>query len=97
MARTPNDLTDDEIEECFEGSSSVDLVREILDRTDVYDADNEPPVDEENFAEWFAYGIQGFIDAEEDSEEWQEAWDNNYEWGMNIASNINDLLTEGNE
>lgn len=85
-------ITDDELEYCFEGSSNVDMVREILTKPGVVVEDNV--VDIEQFAEWFAYAIEGFIDAEEGTDDWDEAWDVNFDWGMSIAENINDLLEE---
>lgn len=85
-------ISDDELEDCFEGSTSIDLVREILVKPGVVIGSGI--VDEESFAEWFAYGIEGFIDADEDTDEWTEAWDINFDWGLTIASNINDLLEE---
>lgn len=85
-------ITDDELEDCFEGSSNIDMVREILAKPGVVVGPGI--VDDESFAEWFAYAIEGFIDAEEDTEEWREAWDTNFDWGLSIASNINDLLEE---
>lgn len=92
MMNINEQISDDELEDCFEGSTSIDLVREILVKPGVVIGSGI--VDEESFAEWFAYGIEGFIDADEDTEEWQEAWDINFDWGMSIASNINDLLEE---
>ena len=38
--------------------------------------------------------IEGFIDADDHTPEYDEAWDNNYEWAMTIAENINDKLHE---
>jgi hypothetical protein len=90
------ELDDDELEDCFDGSSDVDMVREILQKSNVVDAESSL-IDCENFANWFAHGVEGFIDEDEESEEWQEAWDNNYEWGMSIANNINDYLEEEDE
>lgn len=87
-------ITDDELEDCFEGSSNIDMVREILNKPGVVIGPGI--VDDESFADWFAYAIEGFIDAEEDTDEWQEAWDVNFDWGLTIASNINDLLEEKN-
>ena len=95
LLRSPTDLTDEEIEECIEGSSDVDMIREIMTMEDVYDEEDSTHLHEENFATRFAYAIEGFIDAENDTPEWQEAWDNNYEWALSIAENINDLLTIG--
>lgn len=88
--RTIHDLTDEELEDCFDGSSSVEMVREIFEKHGVINDDGY--VDEENFAQWFAYGVEGYIDADEDSEAYDEAWSNNYDWGMSIAENINNIL-----
>jgi hypothetical protein len=90
----PHDLTDEEIEECIEGSSDVGLIREIMTMEDVYDEDSTH-VNEENFATRFAYAIEGFIDADEGTPEYDEAWDNNYEWALCIAENINEKITLG--
>lgn len=86
------ELDDEELEDCFDGSSNVDMVREILEKPNV--VNEEGYVNEEKFADWFASGIEGYIDADEDTDEWQEAWDNNYEWGYSIAENINNYLDE---
>lgn len=85
-------ITDDELEDCFEGSTSVDLVREIFTKQGV--VCGPKMINPNAFAEWFAYGIEGFIDAEHNSLEWQEAWAVNRDWGLSIANNINDLLEE---
>lgn len=87
------DLSDEELEDCFDGSSNVDMVREILSKPGVVDPESKL-IDCENFAQWFAYGVEGYIDADEDTDEWQEAWDNNFNWGFDIADNINDYLQE---
>ena len=87
-------ITDDELGDCFEGSSNIDMVREILEKPGVVTGPGI--IDSDQFAEWFAYAIEGFIDAEEDTEEWREAWDINFDWGLTIADNINDLLEEKN-
>ena len=93
MSRIPTDLTDEEIEECIDGSSDVDMIREIMTMEDVWDEDSTH-INEENFATRFAYAIEGFIDADDHTPEYDEAWDNNYEWAMTIAENINDKLHE---
>lgn len=93
LLRSPTDLSDEEIEECIEGSSNVDMIREIMTMEDVYDEEDSTHLHEENFATRFAYAIEGFIDADKDTPEWDAAWDNNYEWALSIAENINDLLT----
>ncbi len=85
------ELDDEELEDCFDGSSNVDMVREILEKPNVV---VDGYIDEEQFAQWFAYGVEGYIDADEDTPEWREAWDNNYEWGQSIAENINNYLDE---
>lgn len=84
------ELEDWEIEECFDGSSNVDMVREIFEKDGVLEDDGTIIV--EQFAQWFAYAIEGFIDADEETEEWDEAWNNNFEWGKSIAENLNDYL-----
>jgi len=85
-------ITDDELEDCFDRSSSVDMVCEILEKPGV--AIGPRKIDVDQFAVWFAYAIEGFIDTDEDTDEWSEAWDVNFDWGLNIADNINDLLEE---
>lgn len=86
------ELDDEELEDCFDGSSNVDMVREILEKQGVVGKDGFVDIDQ--FAEWFAYGVEGYIDADEETDEWQEAWDNNYAWGESIAENINEYLEE---
>jgi len=86
------ELDDEELEDCFDGSSNVDMVREILEKDNVVNEDGY--VDVDLFAEWFAYAIEGFIDADEDTDDWQDAWNNNYIWGQGIAENINEYLDE---
>ena len=93
LFRHPSDLTDEEIEECINGSSDVDMIREIMTMEDVYDDEDSTHLHEENFATRFAYAIEGCIDADPETEAWAQAWDNNYEWGIGIAENINDVLT----
>jgi hypothetical protein len=85
-----NDLvSDEEIEECIDGSSDIAMIREIIGVTQL---DNL--IDIEDFADMFAYKIRGFIDAhiEDDMEAYEEAYMNNWEWGSSIAENINSLL-----
>lgn len=86
------ELDDEELEDCFDGSSNVDMVREILEKPNV--VDEYGYIDEAEFAQWFAYGIEGYIDADEDTDEWEEANENNYNWGYSIAENINNYLDE---
>ena len=83
-------FTDDEIEECFEGSSNVDLVRDIAGKC----MTENGTIAEMAFGQMFARAIEGYIgvDYEEDPDEWEEAWDINEDWGISIASNLNDMI-----
>jgi len=88
--RTLGSLSDQELEGCFEGSSNVDLVRKLLEENLapdgwVWDAD---------FGHSFATAIQSFIGEDEDTPEWDKAWEINYEWGAKIADNVNELLSQ---
>jgi len=85
-------LTDEELESCVDGSTSISLIREILTKHGVIDL--EGWIDPEIFGDWFATGIQGFIDAEPDTAEWQEAYDNNWNWGYDIGDNINSYISD---
>ena len=87
--RNPLDFSDEELESCVDGNTSVPLMREILEKHGVV-VDGHVQV--EVFAQWFAYGIEGFIDADEETDEWEEANDNNYDWGWSIADAINDHI-----
>ena len=82
-------LTDEELEACVDGNTNMDLLREILEKPFCV-VDNV--IDEEQFAQWFAYALEGFIAADEDTEEWDEAYQANYDWGYQIAENINDYV-----
>ena len=84
-------LSDEEIEECIEGSSDVKMIREIIEDTQL-----ENLIDVEDFADMFAYAIRGFIAVtfEEDEEAYDEAYINNWDWGTSIAQNINALLVD---
>jgi hypothetical protein len=46
------------------------------------------------FGQMFARAIEGYIgvDYDEEPDEWEEAWDNNEDWGISIASNLNALI-----
>lgn len=80
-------LSDENIEDCIDGSSDIKMLREIIDM-----AQDGDFVNIEEFADLFAYKIRGFIDAEDD-EDYDEAYNNNWEWGKIIAMNINDKLS----
>ena len=80
-------LSDDDIYYCIDGHSDIKMIREVIDMTQ-----EENLVDEESFADVFSFNIRGFIDEEIDSDEYDEAYTNNWEWGRTIAENINSLL-----
>jgi len=82
-------LTDEEIEESVEGSSDVQMIRNIIDLVQ-YPTDTL--LNMNTFSERFAFEIRGFIDEEEGSEEYKKAYNNNVEWGRTIAGNINEVL-----
>ena len=86
--RTLDSLVDDEIESCFNGSTNLELVKRLL-------RENLAPdgfIWSIDFGYLFAEAIEGFIDAEEGTKEWKEAWDINCDWGESIADSVNDLL-----
>ena len=80
-----SELTDEQLEDCVDGNTSIDMLREIVEKTELSDG----LIDEEAFADWFAYGIEGFIAAEPETEEWDESNEANWDWGYDIACNIN--------
>jgi hypothetical protein len=90
MAHILEQFNDDEIEECFDGSSNVDLVRDIAGKC----VTENGTIAEMAFGRMFATAIEGYIgvDYDEEPDEWEEAWDNNEDWGISIASNLNALI-----
>lgn len=89
--RTIDEISDYELEDCYEGTTSNDMVRELV--SDLVNEDGF--INVEDFAHSFAREIEGFIaaDEQEEPDEWEEAWEANYEWGENIAENINHALS----
>ena len=85
-------LTDEELEGCVDGSTNIDMLRDILTKHGV--VDEQGWIDPEIFADWFANGIEGYISAEPDTDEWQEAYDNNWNWGYDIGDNINSYISD---
>lgn len=79
-------LSDEELTECFDGVTNIDLVRKIIDIAQL-----ENLLDEEEFADQFSFHLRHYI-GECSQEEYKEAYQNNWDWGYNIASNINDML-----
>lgn len=86
-----HNLSDVEIENCINGSSDVSMIRDILTKSGV--VDEQGWIDPEIFADWFASGIEGLIDATPETDEWQSAYDNNWNWGYDIGDNINSLIS----
>jgi len=85
-------LTDQELEDCVDGTTNLLMLREILTKPNV--VDEQGWIDPEIFADWFANGIEGFIDAVPDTDEWQAAYDNNWNWGYDIGDNINSYISD---
>jgi len=90
--RNVHELTDEELESCFDGTTSVIIVREILSKHGVVDL--EGFIDPEIFADWFADAMKDFIGEEEDTPEWTEAFDVNWNWGYDIGDNINSYISD---
>ena len=86
------ELTDEELEDCVDGSTNITMLRDILTKHGVIDL--EGWIDPEIFADWFARGIEGFIDADPDSEEFFKIYENNWDWGFDIADNINSYISD---
>lgn len=85
-----NDIIDDEdLAWCIDGSSDLNMVRRLIDV-----CQDEALLDVQQFGEMFAQQIEGFIDAAEGTEEWEEAHENNLNWGIGIADTINDYVYE---
>ena len=85
-------LTDEELEDCVNGTTNIAMLREILTKHGV--VDEQGWIDPEIFADWFAAGVEGYISAEPDTDEWQEAYDNNWNWGYDIGDNINSYISD---
>ncbi|NBO99930.1 MAG: hypothetical protein EBU90_07345 [Proteobacteria bacterium] len=85
-----NTFTDEELESCIDGSSDINMIREILAFEGM--VDEEGYVDSEKFADSFARAIEGLISEDIEHSDWSEAWDNNWNWGFDIADNINMMI-----
>ncbi len=86
------ELTDEELEDCVDGTTNIDMLRDILTKPNV--VDEQGWIDPEIFADWFANGVEGHISAEPDTDEWQETYDNNWIWGYDIGDNINSYISD---
>ena len=85
-------LTDEELEGCVNGTTNIAMLRDILTKHGV--VDEQGWIDPEIFADWFAAGVEGYISAEPDTDEWQEAYDTNWNWGYDIGDNINSYISD---
>ena len=85
-------LTDQELEDCVDGTTNIVMLRDILTKHGV--VDEQGWIDPEIFADWFAAGIEGYISAEPDTDEWQAAYDTNWNWGYDIGDNINSYISD---
>lgn len=86
MVKTVFDLTDEELEECIDGVTDLQLIRRLLKECVL--------IDQERFAELFANALAGFITEEEGTKEYFEAFDNNYAWGYDIINSINEMVAK---
>jgi arginine/ornithine N-succinyltransferase beta subunit len=84
------ELALDEIAECIDGSTDAEMVKKIISTLTL----QEGYIDAEQFADKFAEEIKGYIDAEVDSEEWNESYQNNWDWGYDLADDINNYLDQ---
>ncbi len=89
MVRINEIIDDEDLAWCIDGSTDLNMVRRLIDV-----CQNEALLDVQRFGEMFARQIEGFIDAAEGTEEWEEAYENNYDWGIGIADTINDYVYE---
>lgn len=87
MIRINEIIDDEDLAWCIDGSSDLNMVRRLIDV-----CQDESLLDVQRFGEMFARQIEGFIDAIEGSEEWEEAYENNFNWGVSIADSINDFV-----
>ncbi|NBP04082.1 MAG: hypothetical protein EBU90_29110 [Proteobacteria bacterium] len=85
-------LTDEELEDCVDGSTNITMLRQIFTRADV--VDSEGWINPEFFADWFSVGLAGYITEDVDSPEWAEANDTNWNWGYDIADKINSYISD---
>ena len=86
------ELTDEELEDCVDGSTNISMLREIFTKPDVIDKDGW--INPEFFADWFSVGLAGYITEDVDSPEWAETNDTNWNWGYDIADNINSYISD---
>lgn len=89
MVRINEIIDHEDLAWCIDGSTDLNMVRRLIDV-----CQDESLLDVQQFGEMFAQQIEGFIDAAEGTEEWEEAHENNLNWGISIADTINDYVYE---
>jgi hypothetical protein len=90
VAREVWDLTDEEIEGCMAGVTTVKLIKFVFLQPSVVQKTGY--INPDVFGDVFAYELARFICADEGTEEWLEAFNNNFIWGVTIAENLNEIL-----
>lgn len=91
MVKANDILSDEEIEDCIDGSSNIKLIRNIIE---IAQDKNRATIDELKFAAYFTDEVNNFIDEKPGTAAWDEANTNNWEWARSIANNINGVLYE---
>jgi len=89
MIRANDILSDEELEECIDGSSDLTLIRNIIETSQ---DKNAATVDVLKFAAYFTDHVNDFIDAKPGTNDYDEASTVNWEWGRSIATNINEMV-----
>lgn len=87
--KTLDNITDDELEVCVEGSTNLTMLRDLLEQCLM-----DGLVHEDDFTDVFAMELEKHLDTNLPGPEYIEAYDVNWEWGMRIAENVNDLLRD---
>ena len=85
---TVHDLSDTDLMCCFDAYGVYPNIRQILDKKGVIHSSNGL-INIEEFAERFAGDLEEFIEGKFGGEDWFAAWANNYDWGLDVADDIN--------
>ena len=83
-------ISDSEIKDCIDGKISILVIKDILTCPGVIKHNGFIFTD--LFADLFASKLQVFLVSDEGTHERDDEDYENYEWGMTIACNINNLL-----
>lgn len=87
MVSIYRNFTDEELESCVDGVTNLDLLRSILKIPGIIN--EEGYIDPDSFANIFASELELFIPEDHGSEEWAICDGNNWNWGFDIADNLN--------